>query len=195
MDRTVRSDWSWNCFLLRRFAFKLVTVAAGRARLPVQMGAAVGGWFTRQKDRDGECAACQAAQSSTSRPPNREQIGRAAWRYVHAMAASFPCSPDVAEQVAALAWLRAFLRLYPCHLCAEEFIHVCRDLPPRFQCRNEYVLWWCEAHNRVRSDLSQVPRRCDLQELLSAGAAGATIDECGKQGKISSAKGLRCPEG
>ena len=73
------SDWSWNCFLLCRFAFKLVTVAAGRARLPVQMGAAVGkqratgartesaqrfrasrgGWFTRQKDRDGECAACQ----------------------------------------------------------------------------------------------------------------------------------------
>lgn len=25
--------------------------------------------------------------------------------------------------------------------------------------RNEYVLWWCEAHNRVRSDLSQPVRR------------------------------------
>ena len=72
-------------------------------------------------------------------------------------------------------------------LLGQEFVEVCRDLPPRwlprsrpavlgvgFASRDDYVLWWCEvrsklvsrplpisieAHNRVRADLSQPQRR------------------------------------
>mmetsp|Transcript_61333 Transcript_61333/g.100222 ORF Transcript_61333/g.100222 Transcript_61333/m.100222 type:complete len:151 (-) Transcript_61333:11-463(-) len=130
------------------------------------------------------CEACEASKSvgragptSKPRPPNREEIGRAAWRYVHCLAANFPDTPVTQEQVSSLGWIRAFLRLYPCHLCAQEFIEVCRDLPPRLGSRDEYVMWWCEAHNRVRSDLSQPLRRCELQDLLAAGQAGLTLAE------------------
>lgn len=130
------------------------------------------------------CEACEASEpvvrigpTSKPRPPNREEIGRAAWRYVHCLAANFPDTPVIQEQVSSLGWIRAFLRLYPCHLCAQEFIEVCRDLPPRLGNRDEYVMWWCEAHNRVRSDLSQPLRRCELQELLAAGQACLTLAE------------------
>ncbi|CAJ1447962.1 unnamed protein product [Effrenium voratum] len=125
-----------------------------------------------------DCQACQEPSTSRpSRPPSREEIGRAAWRYVHCLAANYPEQPEAQDQVSALVWLRSFLRLYPCRLCSQEFIDVCRDLPPRLPSRDEYALWWCEAHNRVRVDLSQPPRRCELRDLLQAGLAGLTLSE------------------
>eukprot|EP00931_Biecheleriopsis_adriatica_P109268 TRINITY_DN83545_c0_g1_i1.p1 TRINITY_DN83545_c0_g1~~TRINITY_DN83545_c0_g1_i1.p1 ORF type:complete len:149 (+),score=21.59 TRINITY_DN83545_c0_g1_i1:63-509(+) len=127
------------------------------------------------------CSACEASRATHAgkapRPPNREQIGRAAWRYVHAMAAHYPEEPALQEQAHALSWLRAFLKLYPCHLCAQEFIEVCRDLPPRLRSREDYAMWWCEAHNRVRADLSQALTRCEPSALLTTGLAGRTLDE------------------
>eukprot|EP00927_Polykrikos_kofoidii_P072305 TRINITY_DN68439_c0_g1_i1.p2 TRINITY_DN68439_c0_g1~~TRINITY_DN68439_c0_g1_i1.p2 ORF type:complete len:188 (-),score=37.00 TRINITY_DN68439_c0_g1_i1:54-617(-) len=111
------------------------------------------------------------------RPPSRAQIGRAAWRYVHTMAVDYPEQPRPQEQVEALDWLRSFLRLYPCGLCAEEFVAVCHDLPPRLESRCEYVMWWCEAHNRVRDDLSQQRLECDFARLFAAGQAGRVLTE------------------
>ena len=37
-------------------------------------------------------------------PPDRAEIGRAAWRYLHALAAQFPERPKNAETVQAQAW-------------------------------------------------------------------------------------------
>eukprot|EP00435_Cladocopium_sp_Y103_P049847 s2308_g15.t1 len=51
------------------------------------------------------CEACEASKPvghtgpSKPRPPNREEIGRAAWRYVHCLAANFPDTPVIQEQV------------------------------------------------------------------------------------------------
>eukprot|EP00929_Paragymnodinium_shiwhaense_P097211 TRINITY_DN58974_c0_g1_i1.p1 TRINITY_DN58974_c0_g1~~TRINITY_DN58974_c0_g1_i1.p1 ORF type:complete len:174 (+),score=27.59 TRINITY_DN58974_c0_g1_i1:80-601(+) len=124
------------------------------------------------------CASGADAKGPTSgaagktRPPNREEIGRAAWRYVHTMAAHYPEAPSMPEQVNSLAWLRSFVQFYPCGLCAREFVDVCRGLPPRLTSRLDYAMWWCEAHNRVRDDLSQPPRRCEASELLSLGLQG-----------------------
>mmetsp|Transcript_66725 Transcript_66725/g.133988 ORF Transcript_66725/g.133988 Transcript_66725/m.133988 type:complete len:169 (-) Transcript_66725:22-528(-) len=115
------------------------------------------------------------SRSPRPRPPDRAEIGRAAWRYVHTLAAHYPEKPAVEEQEDALYWLRSFVRLYPCGLCSREFIEVCSDLPPRLGSREDYTMWWCEAHNRVRDDLSQPLCRCDLAELLAAGKAGGLV--------------------
>merc|ERR1711924_349183 len=112
-----------------------------------------------------------------ARPPDRGQIGRAAWRYVHTMATDYPENPSRQEQEDAVAWLRAFVQLYPCGLCAREFVAVTQDLPPRLNSREAYTMWWCEAHNRVRDDLSQTLRRCEPASLLAAGRAGLLLDE------------------
>lgn len=121
--------------------------------------------------RSAEKGACAA------RPPGRVEIGRAAWRYVHALAADYPEQPVPSEQVSALKWLRAFVKLYPCGLCSQEFVDVCSDLPPQLGSREDYTMWWCEAHNRVRQDLSQSLRRCEVSQLITAGQAGLLIDE------------------
>merc|ERR1712232_254926 len=103
------------------------------------------------------------------RPPSRAEIGRAAWQYVHTMAAHCPERMTQGEQMAAARWLDAFVRLYPCQLCSREFVEVCSDLPPQLGSRSEYSLWWCEAHNRVREDLSQHPiQRCNSTALFAA---------------------------
>ncbi|CAE8595370.1 unnamed protein product [Polarella glacialis] len=137
------------------------------------------------------CLACDISQSSNSssnsspnsskssglRPPSRAEIGRAAWRYVHTMAAEYPEEPKPREQASGLFWLRSFVKLYPCHLCSQEFIEVCSDLPPRLGSRADYAMWWCEAHNRVRNDLSQSLQRCELGKLLDFGREGRMLDE------------------
>uniref|UniRef100_A0A7S0AI23 Sulfhydryl oxidase n=1 Tax=Pyrodinium bahamense TaxID=73915 RepID=A0A7S0AI23_9DINO len=110
------------------------------------------------------------------RPPDRVDIGRAAWRYVHSMAAHYPKQPTACDKEDALLWLRAFVQLYPCGLCSREFVEVCSDLPPRLGSRGEYAMWWCEAHNRVRDDLSQPLYRCEMPKLLASGRAGGVIE-------------------
>lgn len=111
------------------------------------------------------------------RPPSRAEIGRASWRYVHALAAEYPEAPTQEDREGSLSWMRSFLRLYPCGLCSKEFMEVCGDLPPRFDSRADYTLWWCEAHNRVREDLSQPLHRCEVGDLLSAGRSGLFVRE------------------
>eukprot|EP00413_Alexandrium_margalefii_P029538 CAMPEP_0204569324 /NCGR_PEP_ID=MMETSP0661-20131031/37684_1 /ASSEMBLY_ACC=CAM_ASM_000606 /TAXON_ID=109239 /ORGANISM="Alexandrium margalefi, Strain AMGDE01CS-322" /LENGTH=148 /DNA_ID=CAMNT_0051577419 /DNA_START=119 /DNA_END=562 /DNA_ORIENTATION=+ len=118
-------------------------------------------------------------RAARPRPPDRADIGRAAWRYVHAMAADYPDRPTQERQEEALGWLRSFVRLYPCELCSREFIEVCSDLPPRLGSREDYAVWWCEAHNRVRDDLSQSLCRCDASELLAVGRAGGVVPVAG----------------
>merc|ERR1719408_198913 len=114
-----------------------------------------------------------------TRPPDRAQIGHAAWRYLHTMATHYPEQPAPFEREDALRWLRSFVELYPCGLCAQEFIEVTKDLPPQLGSREEYTMWWCKAHNRVRDDLSQPIRECDPAALLAAGRAGLSLDELG----------------
>mmetsp|Transcript_19031 Transcript_19031/g.34405 ORF Transcript_19031/g.34405 Transcript_19031/m.34405 type:complete len:135 (-) Transcript_19031:93-497(-) len=110
-------------------------------------------------------------------PPGRAEIGRAAWRYVHTLAAHYPVEPSAREQEVALQWIRSFVHAYPCGLCSREFVEVCSDLPPRLASRGEYVAWWSEAHNRVRADLSQQEVQCSQEELLRSGSQGRFVTE------------------
>merc|ERR1712113_437438 len=126
----------------------------------------MGGSFSNQNGPDRQ-----------PRPPGRAEIGRAAWRYVHSAAANYPEQPDAVSKVCALQWLRSFVHLYPCQLCAREFIEVCSDLPPQLETRQSYCMWWCEAHNRVRADLSQTLRQCIPSDVIRAGLAELTLDE------------------
>eukprot|EP00930_Biecheleria_cincta_P072349 TRINITY_DN59759_c0_g1_i1.p1 TRINITY_DN59759_c0_g1~~TRINITY_DN59759_c0_g1_i1.p1 ORF type:complete len:142 (-),score=19.59 TRINITY_DN59759_c0_g1_i1:160-585(-) len=141
----------------------------------------MGGGSSQEQLASAECSACQTTKLRSSnanpRPPSRAEIGRAAWRYVHCMAANYPEEPALSDQATALSWLRAFVRFYPCQLCGQEFIEVCSDLPPRLASRRDYAMWWCEAHNRVRNDLSQSLRRCEPEQLLAFGASGKLLDE------------------
>eukprot|EP00434_Breviolum_minutum_P001476 symbB.v1.2.001303.t1/scaffold57.1/size370615/12 len=110
-------------------------------------------------------------------PPDRAEIGRAAWRYLHALAAQFPERPKNAESVQAQDWLAAFIQNYPCTHCATHFVDVCEAMPPKTESRAAYSVWWCQAHNKVNEHLKQEKRPCDPAQLIKAGQLGLSLDE------------------
>lgn len=88
-------------------------------------------------------------------PPDRSQIGRANWLYVHTRAASFPDKPPREEQEREIAWIQAFTVTYPCSICARDFAAICARIPPAPISRVVYEKWWREVHNEVNRDLSK----------------------------------------
>eukprot|EP00392_Amoebophrya_sp_AT5.2_P017446 g17802.t1 len=99
-------------------------------------------------------------QSTKAYPPTRSQIGRAAWRYLHTMAANCDQHPPPEKQRSLQEWFVSFVQFYPCSHCAESFIDIVAEKQPDFSSRENYARWWSWAHNRVRDDLSQ-PRLID----------------------------------
>merc|ERR1712048_1122363 len=105
--------------------------------------------------------------------------GRAAWRYLHSMAANHPERATRQQQDDAQGWLTSFVQFYPCRHCAEAFVDICDSNPPRVASRTECAVWWCEAHNRVSTDLGRLTeelQRCEPARLIAAGKAGLTLD-------------------
>ena len=90
-------------------------------------------------------------QGQTVYPPDRAEIGRAAWKYVHARAANFDPENKLVEE----RWLRSFIALYPCKHCARDFLEICNRIHPDFSSRESYERWWVTAHNAVNKDLGK----------------------------------------
>jgi FAD-linked sulfhydryl oxidase len=88
-------------------------------------------------------------------PPDRSEIGRANWRYVHARASNFPENPTDIERERELEWIHSFVYTYPCRICARDFAEICYRLPPVVSSRKAYETWWINAHNEVNRDLSK----------------------------------------
>eukprot|EP00933_Yihiella_yeosuensis_P038854 TRINITY_DN32792_c0_g1_i1.p1 TRINITY_DN32792_c0_g1~~TRINITY_DN32792_c0_g1_i1.p1 ORF type:complete len:156 (-),score=17.08 TRINITY_DN32792_c0_g1_i1:81-548(-) len=145
----------------------------------------------RNKFRTGErCveASCHGKRGDVSEgdevgPPDRAEIGRATWRYLHTMAANYPERPSKEERNDAQAWLTSFVQFYPCSHCAEGFVEICDAMPPKFGSRQDYAVWWCEAHNKVSEELKNETRKCDLTKLLASGSLGIGLDELPANGK------------
>mmetsp|Transcript_48775 Transcript_48775/g.85913 ORF Transcript_48775/g.85913 Transcript_48775/m.85913 type:complete len:150 (+) Transcript_48775:50-499(+) len=110
-------------------------------------------------------------------PPDRAEIGRAAWRYLHTRAANYPERPSGREQEDAQAWIASFVQLYPCSHCAEAFVEICAAMPPNVSTRTDHSMWWCKAHNSVSADLMKEAKPCDPAKLIAAGQNGLFLDE------------------
>ena len=85
-------------------------------------------------------------------PPDRSQIGRANWKYVHSRAANFPDTPSVDQQQKELNWIHSFIYTYPCGICARDFTSICMRIPPVLSSRQGYEDWWFTVHNEVNKD-------------------------------------------
>lgn len=126
---------------------------------------------------EASCRDAGPRSSDSAEPPDRAEIGRATWRYLHTLASNFPEKPTPKEEADANSWLASFVQFYPCSHCAEGFVDICESMPPQTASRTQYVLWWCEAHNRVSTELGNDTRRCDLARLLAAGSNGDVLDD------------------
>eukprot|EP00918_Siedleckia_nematoides_P043457 GHVU01094964.1.p1 GENE.GHVU01094964.1~~GHVU01094964.1.p1 ORF type:complete len:174 (+),score=26.42 GHVU01094964.1:60-581(+) len=64
------------------------------------------------------------------------------------------------------AWLRAFVNLYPCHVCREGFLDVIAALPPDTTTRRALTVWTCEAHNAVNKEIGLPTYPCRYEDLI-----------------------------
>ena len=110
---------------------------------------------TERCDRPSCVEGVTGRKASLVYPPDRAQIGRANWIYVHTRAANFPVKPSKEEQEKELQWIHSFVYTYPCGLCARDFASICARIPPVVHSRLAYEKWWVIAHNEVNKDLSK----------------------------------------
>jgi FAD-linked sulfhydryl oxidase len=88
-------------------------------------------------------------------PPNKEELGRATWTFLHTMAAYYPekISPDMKESTS--RFLQHFSRIYPCDYCAQHLQMVMEQDPPRTNSQPELSQWLCDVHNQVNQLLGK----------------------------------------
>eukprot|EP01055_Gregarina_sp_Pseudo9_P000654 Gregarina_sp_Pseudo_9__653@NODE_1414_length_1621_cov_11_022124_g1313_i0_p4_GENE_NODE_1414_length_1621_cov_11_022124_g1313_i0NODE_1414_length_1621_cov_11_022124_g1313_i0_p4_ORF_typecomplete_len138_score21_28Evr1_Alr/PF04777_13/1_1e17Herpes_heli_pri/PF05774_11/0_16_NODE_1414_length_1621_cov_11_022124_g1313_i0100513 len=102
-------------------------------------------------------------ENSFGAPPNKWELGRAAWLCMHTGAANI--RGDGSEFS---AWLRALLSLYPCQECKQDFERILQHTPiPHTGDRASFSVWVCEFHNAVNRSLGAPSFPCDCVELLT----------------------------
>ncbi len=112
----------------------------------------------RSEERCSRASCSDVNQGTSSKvvyPPDRAQIGRANWRYVHMRAAGYPEQPSDVDQRRELEWIQSFIYTYPCGICARDFTSICTRIPPKLDSRLNYEAWWVAVHNEVNRDLSK----------------------------------------
>ncbi|KAJ7904789.1 ERV/ALR sulfhydryl oxidase domain-containing protein [Mycena leptocephala] len=107
-----------------------------------------------------------AAVASTSKttptqcPPDKDQLGRATWTFLHTAAAYYPTKPTPAQRSQMLALIHALPALYPCTHCAEDFGESVAKHPPDVSGRAGLSQWFCERHNEVNEKLGKQAFDC-----------------------------------
>lgn len=81
-------------------------------------------------------------------PPDKLEIGRATWTYLHSMAAYFPEKPSAEQRQAAVTTLQSMSLLYPCGYCASHLRDYLHSNPVNANTRNDLAQWLC---NMVRT--------------------------------------------
>eukprot|EP00095_Tigriopus_kingsejongensis_P004438 maker-scaffold227_size249015-snap-gene-1.26 protein:Tk04438 transcript:maker-scaffold227_size249015-snap-gene-1.26-mRNA-1 annotation:"fad-linked sulfhydryl oxidase alr" len=82
-------------------------------------------------------------------PLDKDELGRATWKFLHTMAANYPEKPTDSEQKKLTSFLNLFGHLYPCGPCADDFRVDLVQNPPKVTSSDEFSTWLCHAHNRV----------------------------------------------
>lgn len=88
-------------------------------------------------------------------PLTRKEVGRAAWAFLHTVAAYYPDTPTKSYQEDMKSFILAYARFYPCGYCADTTSQEMIRNPPRLETRKEFQLWMCEIHNEVNDRLGK----------------------------------------
>ncbi|KAJ6481263.1 ERV/ALR sulfhydryl oxidase domain-containing protein [Mycena vitilis] len=105
-------------------------------------------------------ASAAASISKTECPPDKEQLGRATWSFLHTAAAYYPTRPTPAQRSHMLALINSLPALYPCAHCAEDFGENVARHPPDVSGREGLSRWFCERHNEVNEKLGKEAFDC-----------------------------------
>jgi hypothetical protein len=83
------------------------------------------------------------------------ELGRAAWKVLHATAEQYPSNPTPQEQQTARDFLYSFAALYPCLKCRQHFQQLIREYPPDVSSQAAFVAWVIRIHDQVNLHLGK----------------------------------------
>eukprot|EP00906_Rhabdomonas_costata_P021366 RCo031025 len=78
-----------------------------------------------------------------------QELGRASWMVLHAVAEKFPQLPSMEEQHNAAQFLESFASVFPCGKCRVHFKTLLRKHPPVLTSREAFVKWMSFFHDQV----------------------------------------------
>ena len=119
----------------------------------------------------------------------RTVIGRSTWHYLHSAAAKYPKHTPSREQRRGMeALVSSLAALYPCESCRYALGPELEQLPPiPTDTREGVVLWWCELHNLVSTDIGKPTFPCkvaSLDDLYLKNCGSCSSDVGGGSGTI-----------
>jgi FAD-linked sulfhydryl oxidase len=102
------------------------------------------------------CPPCFAYSHSLC-PLNRAEVGRAAWGFLHTVAAYYPSHPTPRQQEDMASLLSLYVKLYPCGYCADRSMeHLEREpIEQHVRSQNDLAQWMCRMHNEVNERLGK----------------------------------------
>jgi hypothetical protein len=83
------------------------------------------------------------------------ELGRAAWKVLHATAEQYPPNPTYEEQQTALQFVYSFAKMYPCLKCRLHFQQLLKRLPPDVSSQPGFTRWMVNIHNLANADLGK----------------------------------------
>lgn len=107
------------------------------------------------------CPPCYAYSHSLC-PVNRAEVGRAAWAYLHTIAAYYPDRPTQRQQTEMASFINLYMKLYPCGYCADRSMEQLEREPIEQYVESQAALagWMCRAHNEVNERLNKPIFNC-----------------------------------
>ena len=100
------------------------------------------------------------AYSHSACPLNRAELGRAAWAYLHTLAAYYPLQPSVQQQSDMRRLMVLMMSQYPCLYCRDRSMEEVERNAPRVTSRGALSEWVCELHNEVNERLGKPSFDC-----------------------------------
>ena len=100
------------------------------------------------------------AYSHSACPLNRAELGRAAWAYLHTLAAYYPTQPSSVQQSDMRDFMLLYMRQYPCLYCRDRTMEEVDRNAPRVGNRQQLSEWVCELHNEVNERLGKPAFDC-----------------------------------
>ncbi|CXH86097.1 FAD-linked sulfhydryl oxidase ERV1, putative [Plasmodium berghei] len=88
-------------------------------------------------------------------PPDRSEIGRAAWMILHTISANYPNNPTENEKKKHLNFFYSFSNLYPCHICKLDLLDILKKY--KLTCANkiEFSTFIFNLHNMINEEIGK----------------------------------------
>jgi mitochondrial FAD-linked sulfhydryl oxidase len=111
------------------------------------------------------CSLKHQQSPETASPPSVEELGRAAWTWLHSTISAYPDTPDIADQKAMAHLISYFARFYPCTVCRDNLKKDLDESHPPVGNRSSLEAWLCRLHNKVNQRLGKPAFDCDLAAM------------------------------